>query len=104
MRGRIVAAVLSLGCGTAVAESPYRLATDLGQVLGSEEACSLSFDQAAIEAYIEANVPADAMDFTVTMNAEANVLRRRIRDWPESQVAAHCAQVRRVAKAYGFVK
>ncbi len=104
MKRIMLAAAVGLWAAEVCAQSAYRVATDLGQVIGSEEACGLAFDQAAIEAYIAANVPADAMDFTVTLNAEANVLRRRIVDWPKSRVTAHCAQIARVAKTYGFVK
>lgn len=102
---RIVAAVaLGFCAAQAWAETPTRIALTLGELLGSEQACGLSFDQAAIEAYIDRNAPADDLAFASTMNVAASVMPDEIEGMTRSQRTAHCAQMRRLAKAYGFVK
>lgn len=98
--------VLGLGlCATqAGAQSSTRIALALGELLGSEQACGLAFDQPAIEAFIAKNAPADDLRFASTMNTSASVTPDQIEGMTQSQRTAHCAQIRRVAKAYGFVK
>jgi len=77
-------------------------AMKLGNVLAAETACGLSYDQAGIAAVIEQNVKADDMGFPsalqlMTAGAEADP-----GDMSQSEVTAHCTQIRRLAKAYGF--
>lgn len=102
---RVVAAIALIGLSvSARAESAVQVALDLGVVIGSEEGCGLSYDQAAIENFVASKVPADDMEFMGTMNSSANVTERKVERFSASQKTAHCAQVRRVAKANGFVK
>lgn len=90
--------------GSASAQESMRIALDLGTVIGSEKGCGLSFDQAAIEDFIEAKVPATDMEFMTTMNMSASVADDELSGFSASQKTAHCAQVRRVAQANGFLK
>lgn len=79
------------------------VAMELGSVLASEEACGLSFDLAAIERFIEENVRADDMSFTSTLNMMTRGSAMQITDMSASEKTAHCAQIRRVALANGFI-
>lgn len=81
-----------------------KLANQLGDVLASEEACGLSYDQDAIAAFIEKKVAADDMGFTSTLNLMTQATTSQIEDMSASQKTAHCAQTKRVAKSYGFVR
>lgn len=81
-----------------------RLASDLGDVLGSEEACGLSFDPAAIEAFIDEHVRADDMSFTGSLNSHSRGAARDVEQMTESGRTAHCRQIRRVAITFGFIE
>lgn len=79
-------------------------AMSLGTLIGSEEYCGLTFDQAAIEAWVEKNIPADAMDFPqhMSMGHDAEIYQQSSRS--PSAKTAHCAGVTRTARHYGFLK
>ena len=103
----IAAAVLALAAvGLAGAQNfdSMRLATDLGDVLASEEFCGLTYDQDAISTFIESKVKADDMSFTSTLRMMTDGVRYGLADMTDSQKTAHCRQTERVAKAYGFIK
>lgn len=98
----IVAALVAAWAGLARAEDAM-LAFKLGDVLGSEKACGLQFDQDAIRRFIETNASAGDMGFTGDMNGAAEIMADRIARFTQSQRTAHCTQIGRVAKANGFV-
>lgn len=79
-------------------------AMDLGSVLGSEDACKLTYDQAAISAWIDANVRADDMSFASTLNMTTTGSRMQVGEMTESSLTAHCRQIERTAMHYGFTK
>jgi hypothetical protein len=80
------------------------LANELGSVLASESLCELSYDQAAITAFIEKRVRADDLAFASTLRAMTSGQEFQMRSMTPSAKTAHCTQIRRVAKANGFVK
>ncbi len=79
-----------------------QLASDLGSVLAAEEKCDLSYDQDAIAAFIEKNVEEDDMSFPSTLRAMTGTAEWQLDDMSKSAMTAHCMQIRRVAKSYGF--
>ncbi|EEE45801.1 hypothetical protein [Roseibium alexandrii] len=81
----------------------YKVASHLGSVLGSEAACGITIKQAAISAYIEEAVPADDIEFTSDLNSNTDLMRYELEEMPETQKNAHCVQIRRVSKAFGFI-
>jgi hypothetical protein len=97
------AALIAAWAGVAAAQDMSMLAYELGDVIGSERGCNLSFDQAAIERFIEANAPSGDMGFMSDMNGAADLMADKFAEFTASQKTAHCAQVRRVAKANGFI-
>ena len=78
------------------------LATHLGSVLASEEACGLAYDQAAIAAFIEEKVPADDLGFPSMLSTMTSGAQYELQGMSASQKTAHCAQIKRIAKSYGF--
>lgn len=88
----------------AVAGDSDDLAERLGQVLAAEEPCSLTFDTAAIQAFIEKHVKADDMDFAGRLDTETKVGIMSIGSMTTSSKVAYCTQESRVAKSFGFIK
>lgn len=96
----------ALAASTATAQDfkSMQLAHELGSVIASEEACSLSYDQAAIAAFIEKKVRADDMAFSGQLNVQTSGIGYQLKSMSASAKTAHCTQIRRVAKSYGFIK
>lgn len=80
-----------------------QLADQLGTMLASEEACGLAFDQDAIERYVEDKVPAADMGFVSMLNTMVTGNKFQLGSMSASTKTAHCAQVRRAARAHGFL-
>jgi hypothetical protein len=79
-------------------------ASALGDIIGSEALCNLTLDQAGIEAWIAANVPADDMTFASHLQAVVGLAEYQQKDMSASAKTAHCAAVRQSAKAAGLIK
>ncbi len=105
---RIVLAMTAVAALTISASAQdmksIQTATELGSVLASEELCKLSFDQAAIAAYIEANVAADDMSFPSTLTMMISGSEYQLSSLSGSALTAHCTQIARIAKSYNFVQ
>lgn len=80
------------------------LANELGSVLASESLCGLSFDQGAISAFIEKRVAADDLSFASTLQMMTTGQEFQLKGMSTSSKTAHCTQIGRVAKSYGFLK
>jgi hypothetical protein len=80
------------------------LAQQLGSVMGSEEGCGLTFNQPAIEAFIAQKVDADDMSFPSNLSLFIRGQQREFANMKTSQKTAHCAQIKRIAKRFGFIK
>jgi hypothetical protein len=72
--------------------------------LGSEAACGLKYDKAAIAAFISYKVDAADMSFAGELDTHSWVTNLSIEKMSESSLVAHCTQTPRVAKRYGFIK
>ncbi|WP_054310010.1 hypothetical protein [Mesorhizobium sp. 1M-11] len=106
MKLKLTAALLAMGASMSAAHAAYNalvLANELGNVLAAEELCGLTFDQPAIAAFIEKRVPADDMSFAGFLQMQVDGIRMGFADMSASQKTAHCTQIRRVAKSYGFL-
>lgn len=102
---RLLLVALALVTATAAhAQNSITLALQLGSVLASEEPCGMTFDQAAIAAFIESKVKATDLDFPSTLNMMTQGQEVQIRDMSKSALTAHCTQVRRLAKSYKFIQ
>ena len=105
-RGVLLTVVACLASASAFAGSldSMNLANELGSIIASEKACGLTYDQAAISSFIESKVSASDMSFPSALNMMVKGNAVQIEDMSPSAKTAHCTQVRRVAKSYGFVK
>jgi hypothetical protein len=93
-----------IGTSSSVAQlESLALANDLGDVLASEEVCGLSYKPVAIERFIAEKVKAEDMGFTNALNTMTRGKRRQFQEMSASQKTAHCTQIRRVARSYGFI-
>jgi hypothetical protein len=88
----------------ASASDSMNLATELGDVLASEEFCGLHYDQGAIGKFIDSHVSPDDMAFTpmLTMITTGQGLENE--QMSKSAKTAHCVQITRVARSYGFIQ
>lgn len=96
--------VFLAGSASAQTIDSMQLANHLGSVLASEEKCGLTFNQAAIEAYVTSKVKADDMSFPSTLEMMTTGQKALLDEMSPSSLTAHCAQVRRVAKSNGFTE
>lgn len=99
---RLAFAAAVLVASPAAAETDFFLTRGLADVIASEQMCSLTYDQAAIDAFITKNVAADDMLFPATLKGAVRLSEAEQAGMTPSGVAAHCTQIRRVAKSYGF--
>jgi hypothetical protein len=79
-------------------------ANDLGRIMASESFCGLSYDRAAIQTYIVKNVPSSDKGFPSLLQdivAGHKALQHRM---TVAQKTAHCSQVQRIGRDYGFIK
>ncbi|MCW8059312.1 signal recognition particle [Agrobacterium tumefaciens] len=99
--------VLLLVFATAALAAPKKgsssVALELGTVLAAEEFCGLSYDTDKVTSFIEENVAADDMRFASTLQLMTAGKQSEHKDMTATAKAAHCAQIRRVAKANGFI-
>jgi hypothetical protein len=95
--------VLTLLARDACAYDTQDLAVKLGTVIGSEEACNLTYNQDAIQQWIARNVKPDDMDFPSYLQTFADGTKAEINSMSRSALTAHCAQIRRIAKQHGFI-
>jgi hypothetical protein len=97
------AAALAIILATSTASAmDDMLALNLGTVLGSEKLCGLTYDQAEIQAFIEKNVPARDMRFPNELVQMTQGTEYQNKSMSKSAVTAHCTQIARIAKSYGF--
>jgi hypothetical protein len=85
----------------------------LGNILGSKTACGLEYDENAIQEFMIKQVEGpmhECIDerkyttFALAVDEDASVMKKQAEEMPKSHLAAHCIQIRRVAKQYGFIK
>lgn len=106
MKVVLVFAVIAALINPALGQTPLQrmqMVNALGSLLASEEPCGLRYDQGAIAAYIDGNVPADDMNFASSLQVTVLGQGYQIGKMTPSSKTAHCAQTARVAKAYHFI-
>ncbi len=80
------------------------VALQLGTILAAEEICGLKYDHEMIAAYIDKAVAADDMSFASTLQLLTEGKKFQQKNMSEAAKAAHCTQIRRTAKANGFIR
>ena len=84
-------AVLALGGVSSARAEDYsssHIANELGTVIASEEACGLTFDQSAIERFINEHVKADDMSFPSTLQMMTAGTKFQIENMSKSSLTA----------------
>lgn len=81
-----------------------QLANHLGSVIAAESFCRLNYKQEAISAYIEKRVKPDDISFPSNLQMMIEGSKFQHQSMSESAKTAHCAQIKRIAAAYGFIK
>jgi hypothetical protein len=100
-----LAITLTLACITSArGDDSDEIASQLGTLIGSEAACGLTYDQDAIERFINEHVKPSDMSFPSMLDLMTGGTQYEIKRMSESALTAHCAQIRRIAKQYGFTK
>lgn len=101
----IVLGAASLADGASAKKLSYTdVAHQLGNVIASEVPCGLSYNQDAIARFIEENVSDSEMGFASMLSLMTDGASVSIGQLTSSGKTAHCTQIRRVAKKYGFVE
>lgn len=97
----VLGLLLPLGATPALPAS-FELTQGLADVIAAESFCGLTYDQAAIAAFIDAEVAADDIEFTSSLKGLLYLAEASQKDMSPSATTAHCTQVKRLAKTYGF--
>lgn len=79
-------------------------AQELGMVLASEEFCGLAYDQAAIAAWIDANVAEEDMQFAPMLQTMTRGATYELESMTPSLKTAHCRAITQSARSNGFVE
>ena len=103
MRRTLVIALLMSTATAAPAKEPGQVAYELGSVLAAEEFCGFKYDHEKIAAFIEKNVPANDMGFAPYLQVMTRGKQSKQKGMTGAAKAAHCAQIKRVAKANDFI-
>jgi hypothetical protein len=98
----VAAAAAVLMPASAYAKDSTDIALALGTVLASEEFCGLNYDQAAIQEFVRKRVSSDDMDFPSSIESVTAGARIENQTMSDSAKTAHCTQIARIAKSYGF--
>ena len=102
MRKIIALAACLVSAGPALAAMEYDQIRGLGKVIAYEGICGLTYDQAAITAFIEANTPADDLEFLSTLELALSIADSETPPAGSARTAM-CAQIRQLARTHGFV-
>lgn len=85
-------------------EDTTKMAVTLGSVLGSEAACGLSLDVAAVEAFVAARVDPAEMSFANALGMVSRGTATEVEAMTEAAKAAHCKAIAESAAHYGLLK
>ncbi|MFB2530686.1 hypothetical protein ACEYYA_00795 [Paracoccus sp. p3-h83] len=79
-------------------------ASGIGTLMASEKYCGLTYDQAAITAYVTAQTPAGDLNFAQQIDVGRMGEEFAQKDRPDSGKTAHCAAIAKAAADHGFIK
>jgi hypothetical protein len=95
-------ALVATTASFAQADTSWSKAENLGIILGSESACGVTLDVAAIKQWIGTNVDASDMKFTNNLGLQSRVMQRSFTEMSPTFKEAHCAQIRRLVEKLGL--
>jgi len=97
----LAAAILLPSASTAVEN--LVVASELATIIGSEHGCDISINTAALAAYIDERASENDMQFASALNLLVAGTGEEVRTMSAANLAAHCHQVGRSAKAAGLL-
>ncbi|SON55797.1 hypothetical protein HDIA_2256 [Hartmannibacter diazotrophicus] len=97
----LAACWLFASINVAKADDSLDVADRLGEIIGAEDACGLTLDQAAINRYVSNHVAADDLDFVGYLKTSTWTAKEDLSEMGATERSAHCMQVVRSAKAIG---
>lgn len=95
------------GVAPATAQSALEsmeLASNLGTILASEEACGLTYRQEAIETFIDDRVSPENIGFPSELQSSTWIAGLQVSDMSDSALTAHCRAVSSSARHFGFIE
>lgn len=103
-----ISGVLALGASTGAHAwsdlDRMTITQALGDVLASEQYCQLAYNEAAIQRFIAEKVPDTDMEFSGELMLMTQGMAFNLQNMSTSSKAAHCAQIERVSRSYGFLE
>ena len=82
----------------------FNLANELGMILASADHCGFAFEREAVDAYVAARVPPDAVGFASDLHGAVTVANLTLPSQSDTVKAAHCAVVGQTARHFGFME
>ncbi len=100
----LACAVVLLAAGPAWTEEDSRaVAVSLGEVLGSEGFCGLTYDQGAVKSFVDKNAGKDDAEFAGKLRMVTGWTRYRDKTMSAADKADECTEIERMARSYGFI-
>jgi hypothetical protein len=100
-----VTIIAALMAGPALASTPSREAAySLADMIASEKACGMSFDQEAVKAWAEKAIAAEEPSMSVAMGFYLDGMRGRVERMQGSEKTVHCQRIERLARQRQFIK
>ncbi len=86
-------------------EARAKILLQLATVLGSETVCGFEYDEDTIKTFItQQHIDENDATFVSDLSLISQGQKSDIEKMSKGMLAAHCVQIRRVAKQYGFTK
>ena len=84
--------------------SSKTFADQLAGIMAAEKACSLAFNDARVQEFIEHNVAENDVNFSLHFSSAVGVMRYQVQAMSQVEQRAYCIQVRRSAGAYDLLE
>ncbi|MFN4058183.1 MAG: hypothetical protein ACK4HW_08380 [Roseinatronobacter sp.] len=106
MRRILLISMMVISASQAAAQGfeSMQKASNLGTVIASEQQCGLSFDQDAIEAWIDENTDPSDMSFAGNLQMMIQGSQYNTGSLSGSALTAHCRAVERTSRHFGFIQ
>ncbi|WP_428029142.1 signal recognition particle [Ancylobacter sp.] len=102
MKPLILAVALVMLASTARADTTF-FGNELGNLLASETVCGLKYRPEAIEALVRKRVGGDLVEFASRLSLLTSNAAFDLKSMSADARAAHCMEVKKTAKSYGFI-
>ncbi len=97
------AAALAAAISTPALADDGSFSYELGLIVGSAAICGYALNEAAVLAYVEANIPASNMRFASDFQMHTGYHRRQAEKLGPLEIKVHCAAARRSAEYLGLL-